>query len=88
MSFTQRRRLEDLLEAGSSPARAAGLLGRHRATISRESRRGATGSGYRARVGQDAADVHAARPKERKLDTNLALCAEVLRRLMKRNSPE
>jgi IS30 family transposase len=88
MSFIERCRLEDLLEAGASPARAAGLLGRHRATISRESRRGATGSGYRARVGQDAADMHAARPKARMLDTNLALRAEVLRRLKKRNSPE
>jgi IS30 family transposase/transposase len=88
MSFVERCRLENLLEAGCLPARAAGLLGRHRATISRETRRGATGSGYRARVGQDVADVHAARPKPRKLDTNLALLAEVLRRLKKRNSPE
>jgi transposase, IS30 family len=88
MSFTERCRLEEALESGSSPARAAELLGRHRATISRETRRGATGSGYRARVGQDAADMHAVRPKPRKLDTNPTLLAEVLRRLKKRNSPE
>ena len=88
MSFTERCRLEELLVAGCSPARAAGLLGCRRSTISRETRRGATGSGYRARVGQDAADVHAARPKPRKLDTSPALLDEVLRRLEKRHSPE
>ena len=88
MSFTERCRLEELLETGCSPARAAVLLGRHRATISRETRRGATGSGYRARVGQDAADAHVKRPKSRKLDTNPALLAEVLRRLEQRHSPE
>ena len=88
MSFLERCRLEELLETGCSPGRAAVLLGRHRATIGRETRRGTTGSGYRARVGQDAAQVNGQRRKPRKLDTNPALLAEVLRRLTQRHSPE
>ena len=87
LSFTQRCGFEELLEAGCSPARAAVLLGRHRSTISRETRRSATGSGYRAgRAG--AADSQAKRPKTRKLDANPALLAEVLRRLEQRHSPD
>jgi transposase, IS30 family len=46
MSFVERCRLEDLLEQGYPPARAAGLLGRHRDTIGREIDRGLTVSGY------------------------------------------
>ncbi|MGH3540287.1 MAG: IS30 family transposase [Pseudonocardiaceae bacterium] len=88
MSFTERCRLEELLEAGCTQARAAHLLERHRDTISREACRGATGSGYRARVGQDVAEANAKRPKSRKLDDNPALLAEVLRRLEQRHSPE
>jgi IS30 family transposase len=88
MSFVERCRLEELFEAGCSPARAAVLLGRNRSTLGREARRGATGSGYRARVGQDVADTHTKRPKARKLDANPALLAEVLRRLTQRHSPE
>src|ERR1700757_563696 len=57
LSFTERCRLEELLETGSSPGRAAVLLGRHPSTISRERRRGATGCGYRARIAQDAVDA-------------------------------
>jgi transposase, IS30 family len=88
MSFTERCRLEEVLETGCSPARAAALLGRHRATISREIRRATTSSGYRARVGQDAADANGRRPKLRKLDANPTLLAEVVRRLQQRHSPE
>jgi IS30 family transposase len=88
LSFLERCRLEELLMAGHAQAAAARLLGRDRSTISREARRGATGSGYRARVGQDAADASRARPKPRKLQTNPALLEEVLRRLTQRHSPE
>lgn len=88
MSFTERCRLEELLESGCLPAKAARVLGRHRSTISREVRRGTTGCGYRARVGQDAVDAHRARPKPRKLESNPALLGEVLRRLEQRHSPE
>ena len=88
MSFVERCRLEQLLVAGCTRAKAGDLLGRDRSTISREARRGATGGGYRARVGQDAAADHAKRPKPRKLETNPALLDEVVRRLKKRHSPE
>jgi transposase, IS30 family len=88
LSFTERCRLEELLEAGCSQASAARLVGRHRSTISREVCRGATGSGYRARVGQDAAEAGRARPKPRRLESNPALLNEVLQRLKLRHSPE
>jgi IS30 family transposase len=88
LSFRERCRLEELLETGSSPAGAARRLGRHPSTIGREIGRGTTGSGYRAWVGQDAAEAGRARPKPRKLDTNPALLAEVLQRLEQRHSPE
>ena len=88
LSFVERCRLESLLEQEHSPADAAKLLGRHRSTIVREARRGATGSGYRARVGQDVADTNAKRPKPRKLEQHCALRDQVVRRLRKRHSPE
>lgn len=88
MSFIERCRLEQLLETGRSPARAATLLGRHRSTIGREMQRGMTKSGYRARIAQDAVEANLARPKSRRLDDNPALLAEVLRRLKQRHSPE
>ena len=88
MSFLERCRLEDLLETGCAPAKAAVLLGRDRSTIGREARRGATGSGYRARVGQDMAAGNAKRPKARKLDVNPVLLDEILQRLEQRHSPE
>jgi IS30 family transposase len=88
MSFVERCRLEELLEHGQCQAQAAELLGRHRDTIAREIRRGVTQSGYRARVGQDVAEVNAKRPKQRKLDTRPALRAEVVQRLKQRHSPQ
>jgi transposase, IS30 family len=88
LSFRERCRLEELLEAGYSEAGAARRLGRDRSTIGREARRGATSCGYRARVGQDAVDAARARPKPRKLESNPALLEEVLHRLEQRHSPE
>jgi transposase, IS30 family len=88
MTFVERCRLEDLLEARCTHSRAGVLLGRNRSTIGREAQRGATASGYRARVGQDSADANAQRPKRRKLDDNPALLDQVVRRLKKRNSPQ
>ncbi len=88
LSFLERCRLEELLEAGYLQAGAAELLGRNRSTISREVRRGATASGYRARVGQDVAEANAKRPKVRKLEEYPALLDEVLRGLRQRHSPE
>jgi IS30 family transposase len=88
LSFTERCRLEELLEGGATAMRAAELLGRHRDTIGREIVKGLTGSGYRARVGQDVAEANRKRPKPRKLEDNPALLAEVLRGLRQRHSPE
>ena len=56
LTFVERCRLEDLLEQGYSQVEAAEKLGRHRDTIRREIVKGLTGSGYRARAGQDTAD--------------------------------
>jgi IS30 family transposase len=64
------------------------LLDRHRDTIRREIARGQTGSGYRARVGQDVTEANAKRPKVRHLDERPALLAEVVRRLKLRHSPK
>jgi IS30 family transposase len=88
LSFTERYRLEELLEGGCTAARAAELLDRHRDTIGREIVKGLAGSGYRARVGQDVADANRERPKSRKLEDNTVLLREVLRRLEARHSPE
>jgi len=88
LSFVERCRLERLLETGHCQSEAARLLGRDRSTISREAQRGATGSGYRARVGQDVAEANAKRPKPRKLETSPALLDAVVQRLKKRHSPE
>jgi transposase, IS30 family len=88
LSFTERYRLEELLEAGCRPWRAAELLGRHQSTINREVGRGQTQSGYRACTGQDVAEANRRRPKMRKLVKTPALLAEVLQRLEQRHSPE
>jgi transposase, IS30 family len=88
MAFLERCRLEELLETGRTPARAAVLLGRHQDTIRREMARGQTASGYRARVGQNTAEANRKRPKSRKLEDDPVLVAEVLRRLEARHSPE
>ena len=88
LTFTERCRLEDLLEDGRTAVQAAELLDRHRDTVGREILKGLTGSGYRARVGQDKADKHRKRPKQRMLEKNPALLAEVLKGLEARHSPE
>jgi IS30 family transposase len=88
LTFAERCRLEELLETGCPPPRAAVLLGRHEDTIGREVSRGATRSGYRARFGQDVAEAHRKRPKQRRLEANPALLAEVLQGLEARHSPE
>ena len=88
MSFVERCQLEDLLESGHGPTSAARLLGRDRATIHREIKKGATGSGYRARVAQRVIEANRRRPKPRRLQANPVLLAEVLRRLKQRHSPQ
>jgi IS30 family transposase len=88
LTFVERCRLEELLESGFPPMLVAVRMDRHGDTIDREIARGQTSSGYRARVGQDVADAHRKRPKERKLEKNPALLAVVLQGLESRYSPE
>jgi len=88
LTFTERCRLEELLETGCTVVRAADLLDRHRDTVGREIVKGRTSSGYRARVGQDRTDVNRTRPKQRRLQSRPALLAEVLAGLEARHSPE
>jgi transposase, IS30 family len=88
LTFNERGRIEELLESGCSPTRVARLLDRHRDTIRREMDRGATTSGYRARIGQDVAEANLKRPKARRLVSRPAVLAEVLRGLKQRHSPE
>jgi IS30 family transposase len=88
MSFIERCRLEELLETGCTPDRAAGLLGRHPDTIGREMARGETTSGYRASVGQEVAEANRKRPKSRHLEDRPVLLAEVVARLEQRHSPQ
>ena len=88
LTFTERWRLEQLLEQGCSCAEAAAALDRHRDTITREVDRGQTGGVYRAWAGQDVADHRRRRPKTAKLEANPRLRAQVVRRLKQRHSPE
>ena len=88
LTFTERCRLEELLESGRTPVHAAVLLDRHRDTVRREVVKGRTDSGYRAWVGQDVAEANRKRPKQRRLEANPALRDEVLQRLEERHSPE
>ena len=87
LTFTERCRLEELLEAGCTAVRATELLDRHRDTIQREIGKGMTTAGYRARIGQDVAEANRRRPKSGKLETNPVLLAQVVSRLKKRASP-
>ena len=88
LTFAERCRLEELLEAGWPADAAAKRLGRHPDTVGREIVKGATGSGYRARVAQDKADANRKRPKQRRLQSRPALLDVVLKGLEARHSPE
>jgi IS30 family transposase len=91
LSYRERCRIEDLLDAGFTQAEIARALGRHRSTISREVDRGRTvrgGGSYGAENAQSKADERARRPKPAKLATNLALRRQVQDRLNRRDSPE
>jgi transposase, IS30 family len=65
----------------------ARVVGRHRATVSRELKRGATSRGYRASVGQVKSDRARRSPRTAKLATNLALRRQVQARLERHDSP-
>ena len=91
LSYRERCRIEDLLDAGWSQAEIARDLGRHRSTIAREVARNRSrrGSGrYRAENAQSKADARARRPKPARLATSLPLRREVQDRLCWHHSPE
>jgi transposase, IS30 family len=90
LSYRERCRIEDLLDAGWSLARIAGDLGRHRSTIGREVRRNRTvrDGSYGAANAQSKADQAARRPKPARLARNLRLRREVQDRLGQHHSPE
>jgi transposase, IS30 family len=91
LSYRERCRIEDLLDAGWTQADIARDLGRHRCTISREVARNRTvraGGSYGADNAQSKADQAARRPKAAKLATDLRLRREVQDRLKLNHSPE
>jgi transposase, IS30 family len=91
LSFVDRCRIEDLAKAGYTPARVAGLLGRHRSTIFRELARGRLdGQGrYRAVIAQGRIEQNRRRAgRPRKLLPGSALFTAVVERLGQRHSPE
>ncbi len=91
LSFRERCRIEDLLDAEWTQAEIARDLGRSRSTISRELARNRTvraGGSYGADNAQAKADQRARRPKPAKLATNLPLRREVQDRLLDDHSPE
>jgi IS30 family transposase len=90
LSYRERCRIEDLLDAQWSPAAIARDLGRARSTVIREiaAHRRARGGRYHAENAQSQADAAARRPKAAKLATNLPLRREVQDRLIKHHSPE
>lgn len=90
LSFRERCRIEDLLDAGWSQAAIADDLGRHRSTICREvsAHRRRSDGRYRAELAQSQADAAARRPKPARLATNTRLREQVQDRLLKHHSPE
>ncbi len=90
LTYRERCRIEDLLDAGWIQARIAEDLGRHRSTICRELKqhRKVRDGRYTADYAQAQADRDARRPKEAKLATNLPLRREVQTRLKSNHSPE
>jgi transposase, IS30 family len=90
LSYRERCRIEDLLDADWSQAAIARDLRRHPSTISREiaAHRRVRDGRYDADHAQSQADAAARRPKPAKLTTSLPLRREVQDRLLKHHSPE
>ena len=91
LSFLDRCRIQDLDEAGYSPARIAALFDRSRSTITRELARGRVGeqSRYRAVVAQGRVEHNRRRAgRPARLVPGSRLFTEVVKRLSQRHSPE
>ena len=88
LSFVDRCRIEDLLEAGYKPAAIADRLGRARSTITRELGRPGDGGRYRALIAQHDADQNRRRAgRPAKLVPGTPLFDEVVQRLAHKHSP-
>jgi transposase, IS30 family len=87
LSLAEREEIMRLDAAGVGVVDIAGVVGRHRTSVSRELKRGATTRGYRASVGQVVADRGRRSRRTSKLATNLALRREVQARLERNDSP-
>jgi transposase, IS30 family len=89
LSFAEREEIALARAGGQSMRAIAARLGRSPSTISRElSRNAESGGRYRATSAHAAAWERAARPKQAKLATNLALRERVEHDLQKKYSPE
>lgn len=91
LSLVDRCRIQDLSEAGYTPARIAELFGRPRSTITRELARGRVGdhSRYRAVVAQGRVEANRRRAgRPAKLVAGGRLFGEVVERLTRHDSPE
>jgi len=90
LSYRERCRIEDLLDAKWNQAAIARDLGRHRSTISNEigNHRRVRDNHYSAEHAQSQPDEAARRPKPAKLATHLRLRREVQDRLVLGHSPE
>lgn len=89
LSFVERGWIQEMCRAGFTIGEMARLLGRARSTIWRELPKGLNRYGnYRAVTAQRVVDARRARPKERKLEANKELRAQVVDGLKKSWSPE
>ena len=90
LSLDEREELMRLDAAGHGVRAIARILGRDPSTVSRELKRGhgVRSNGYRASLGQAAADRVRRQPRGCKLATNLRLRREVQDRLTRHDSPE
>jgi IS30 family transposase len=91
LSMAEREEIACGLAAGLAVRQIGRRLGRDPSTVSREITRGTSprpDTGYRATIAQGYADQRAARPKPRRLQTNLGLRAIVEDKLTHKWSPE
>jgi transposase len=79
LSLAEREEIACLAAAGHGPREIGRRIGRPASTVSREVARNTTSPqrGYRAWTAQARAEANAARPKQRKLATQLSLRAQV-----------
>jgi IS30 family transposase len=87
LTLCEREEIRAGIERGDPLVHIAGLLGRHRCTVSAEVRRNGGRAGYRATAAQARADVERGRPKAATLAADPVLAAHVEARLVAKDSP-